>query len=360
MKSKENDFREKVNSTFLKIAKKNKWLKIPALFCMTVVLSFYYILRHFSENGKRYAGIGFVLVFFMLSSSFAFPVVADGGSFVSTNPKEETNAAQVTEAAEESGAVLAQEPRTEDRQPVDDQEILDGYEGAELEGTTAADQYTLDELLEASGKYDSGRDPQTEADGKRTADFEADDWRLVLINKQHPIPENYELDLVTIKGNMQCDKRILNELLAMLQAAKADGVNLVIRSPYRDMDRQEYLFDRKITKYMSNGMSYMEAYKTASQAVTVPGASEHQIGLAIDITSDDYASLDEEFGKTAAGKWLAEHGCEYGFILRYPEGKEYITSIEYEPWHFRYVGVEAATVIMENGITLEEFTEDYL
>ena len=148
--------------------------------------------------------------------------------------------------------------------------------------------------------------------------------------------------------------------MTMLQAAKADGVNLVICSPYRDLNRQEILFNRKIKAYMNKGMSYMEAYKLSSQAVTVPGASEHQIGLALDIVSDSYVSLDEGFGDTEAGKWLAEHSCEYGFILRYPLGKEYITSIEYEPWHFRYVGKDAAMLMTEQKITLEEFVEKYL
>ena len=94
--------------------------------------------------------------------------------------------------------------------------------------------------------------------------------------------------------------------------------------------------------------------------VTVPGASEHQIGLALDIVCSTYMSLDEGFGDTEAGKWLAENSCRFGFILRYPKGKEYITGIEYEPWHFRYVGVKAAEVITKQGITLEEFWEEYL
>ena len=107
-------------------------------------------------------------------------------------------------------------------------------------------------------------------------------------------------------------------------------------------------------------MSYMDAYIISSKAVTVPGASEHQIGLAIDIVSDEYVTLDEGFADTEAGRWLAEHSCEYGFILRYPAGKEYITSIEFEPWHFRYVGKDAAMVITGEGITLEEFWDKYL
>ena len=94
-----------------------------------------------------------------------------------------------------------------------------------------------------------------------------------------------------------------------------------------------------------------------SLVVTVPGSSEHQLGLALDIVSSTYTALDQGFGDTDAGKWLLEHSREFGFILRYPKGKEYITGIDFEPWHFRYVGIEAATVIMDEGITLEEFVE---
>ena len=187
--------------------------------------------------------------------------------------------------------------------------------------------------------------------------FSKDDWNLLLVNKQHPVPENHTFELGTIAGSMKCDARILPELFAMLQAAKDDGVYLVVGSPYRDISRQEMLFNRKIRTHMGNGYSYLEAYKKASQIVTVPGASEPQIGVALDIVSNTYSRLDEGFENTAAGKWLKEHSREYGFILRYPNGKEYITGIDYEPWHFRYVGKEAATIIMDQGITLEEFVE---
>jgi D-alanyl-D-alanine carboxypeptidase len=109
---------------------------------------------------------------------------------------------------------------------------------------------------------------------------------------------------------------------------------------------------------MKKGYSYLEAYKLASITVTVPDASEHQIGLALDIASTTYSSLEIGFGDTKAGKWLAAHCAEYGFILRYPLGKEDVTGIQYEPWHFRYVGKVAATQIMERGITLEEFVAE--
>ncbi len=213
----------------------------------------------------------------------------------------------------------------------------------------------LDDILEANEAKE-----QTSAVTDETVEqkLTADDWRLLLVNKQHPVPENYTFTPGKITGNMKCDARIIDDLMAMMEAAKADGINLMVCSPYRDYNRQTVLFNRKIDYYMNKGYSYLEAYKISSITVTVPGASEHQIGLALDIVSDTYPYLEIEFGETQAGKWLNKHSCEYGFILRYPLGKEYITGIQYEPWHFRYVGKEAATAIMSQGITLEEFLED--
>ncbi len=202
-----------------------------------------------------------------------------------------------------------------------------------------------------------------ERDYTRTYDdyeFEPDDWRLILINKSHFIPDDYVVPLGTIYGIHQCDERIIPDLVAMLQSAKVDGVNLSIRSPYRTSALQVLLYNNKISKFMDAGMNYLEAYKLAGQAVTIPGASEHEAGLSLDIVSDTYTSLTEGFGDTEAGKWLASNAHYYGFILRYPAEKEYITTIEYEPWHFRYVGVEAATVMYNENLTLEEFWEKYL
>lgn len=216
-------------------------------------------------------------------------------------------------------------------------------------------------LFFSSFAYPTTRDVQMQnGKGDEQSGFTKDDWRLVLINKQNSIPDDYTFTLGTIQGNMKCDERVLDDLNAMIQAAGEDGVGLMICSPYRDMERQKMLFHRKIKRYMNTGMSYIEAYRVSSETVTLPGASEHQIGLALDIVCSEYTSLDAGFGETEAGKWLEEHSCEYGFILRYPLGKEYITGIEYEPWHFRYVGVEAAYIIMEEEITLEEFWEEYV
>lgn len=344
-------FKEKVISRFTSIAKKHKMLKYPCLALLSLILGVYYIVRHFATNGEKYASIAFVLAFFMNSCSFSFAVFAEKTGFINA---QETYSAVI----EDSDVTLAVEKEVDPERQIliDDEDIDVEYDVTEdIEGI---DTYTIDDILENKDEYQTQNSQAY--DDEQEYVFDTSDWKLVLINKQHPIPEDYQFTLGTIKGSMQCDERIISDLLAMLQAAKDDGVNLAICSPYRDLNRQEVLFNKKIKIYMGQGMSYMEAYKLASQAVTVPGASEHQIGLALDIFCDTYTSLDEGFADTEAGKWLAEHSCEYGFVLRYPSGKEYITGIEFEPWHFRYVGKDAATIMKEEDICLEEFWDKYL
>lgn len=343
-------FPEKLRRKVKNLCKKYPGCRKLFLAYEAVVLFFYHFGMHFASNGKRYLSICVFLLFFLTNSSFAF--------YGSDTVKAET--------FEESDITLAGDEQLspENVGILEDEDVLDEYANGDSHPSGTEEQYTLDDILKEHGKYlntsEGTKEEQKEDILQNMPEFQADDWRLVLINKQHPIPAGYTFQLETIKDGMQCDERILEDLVRMLTEARKQGMNLVIRSPYRDMNRQEYLFNRKIDRYMGNGMSYMDAYKTASLSVTVPGASEHQIGLALDITSNTYVTLDENFENTEEGKWLAEHSCEYGFILRYPKGKEYVTSIQYEPWHFRYVGVEAATVIMKNELTLEEFWDEYV
>lgn len=342
-------FREKVISLFTQIAKKNKLLRYPCLMVMSVVLGVYYIGRHFVSNTKRYASIVFVFIFFMNSCSFSFAVFAEKTGFIKA---QETYSAIV----EDSDITLAVESEEENLYIDEDDDDFDYSEEEYIDSVDVA--YTLDDILENHDGYQTDSNPTEEV--FEDYEFDSSDWRLVLINKQHPIPEDYSFNLGVIKDGMLCDERILSDLLTMMQAAKDDGINLAIKSPYRTDSRQENNFNTRIKQYMGQGYSYMDAYKLTSQVITVPGASEHQVGLALDIVCDTYGSLSAGFGETKAGQWLAEHSCEYGFILRYPQGKEYITSIDYEPWHFRYVGREAAMIIKDEGICLEEFWDRYL
>ncbi len=362
---------ERAKSYFISMGRRSRILRVPAIIGLAVTMLSHNIFDYLRKGTKRFACTVFILCCFMVGNSFSYPVFQEENGFVSGKEKETLITAAVT-----SDITLADAQQIEinELEILEDEDVLEGYEDAELHGMDGADKYLLNEILNDDAQIGAQIEADTDEVEKEeetesaaaAADpvsFDADDWKLVLINKQHPIPDDYTFSLgpiKTIKGTMKCDERIIEELLAMMYAASEDGVNLAICSPYRDLAWQEVLFNRKIKAYMNKGMSYMEAYKISSQAVTVPGASEHQIGLAIDIVSDTYVTLDEGFADTNAGKWLEEHCAEYGFILRYPKGKEYITSIEFEPWHFRYVGKEAAAIIMEEELCLEEFWDKYL
>ena len=353
-------YRNKVISRVEKFNRKHKAFSFLGLAYAMIAITIYNFLFYFYRNAKRFTCLACIILFFVSSSSFSYPAMSLNISFAANTEIDENieQAPEVlsTEEVAESDAELV---TAQDVDP----EVL--QEAGEVVNPDAAE---IDNMVSVSEILDADIPVETDAEESRTllsqgaeeVTFSSDDWKLILVNKQHPIPDDYEFNLGTISGSMQCDERVISPLFDMLKAARADGVNLIVCSPYRDLGRQTMLFGNKVDRYMGAGMSYMDAYNLASQAVTVPGSSEHQIGLAIDIITDGYSSLDEGFGETAAGKWLADNSAKYGFILRYPSGKEEITSIEYEPWHFRYVGVDAAGVITDNGLCLEEFWNLYV
>ncbi|MCR5420097.1 MAG: M15 family metallopeptidase [Lachnospiraceae bacterium] len=186
---------------------------------------------------------------------------------------------------------------------------------------------------------------------------EEDAWMLILVNKQNPIPADYDPKLVNINSGARIRKEVALPLADMFDAAAQDGVTLTVCSAYRSHEHQQELFDRKIRNYTGSGYSYLDAFRIGSYSVIIPGTSEHELGMALDIVTPGYTSLTEGFADTKAGNWLAYNSYKYGFILRYPKGKEYITGITYEPWHFRYVGKEAAKAIYDSGLTLEEYLD---
>ncbi len=180
---------------------------------------------------------------------------------------------------------------------------------------------------------------------------EDSEWNLILVNGDYSVPQDWESELVTLRGGEQVDKRILEPLQAMFDACRAEGLLPIVYSGYRSQKTQQEIYDRNLTKNLLGGYSREEAERLTREWVALPGTSEHQLGLAVDIDSEDPAQCSNE----AVYAWLLEHCAAYGFILRYPEDKTDITGIAYEPWHFRYVGTEAAQVIMSEGITLEEY-----
>lgn len=184
---------------------------------------------------------------------------------------------------------------------------------------------------------------------------------LILVNKDHKLPDDYEVELKKLPdGTNRGSVDVYDALVAMLKAGRKEGLNFEICSSYRSVERQEELFEEDIDALRRQGYSYLEAYEEVAKETMPPGYSEHATGLAFDIVALDYQMLDDKQKNTDESKWLREHCAEYGFILRYPEDKVEITGISFESWHYRYVGVEAAEYIMEKGITLEEYLEEYL
>ncbi len=181
------------------------------------------------------------------------------------------------------------------------------------------------------------------------------DWNLILVNKDHKIPEDYKVELQSVETKHKVDSRIVESLEKMLEDARKQGLKPLICSSYRTTEAQTMLFQQKRNQFMKLGSNQEEAEEKASYWVTLPRTSEHEIGLAVDIVSLDYQVLDQKQESTPLQKWLIEHCAEYGFILRYPTHKNEITKVNYEPWHYRYVGVEVAREIQEKGICLEEY-----
>lgn len=185
-------------------------------------------------------------------------------------------------------------------------------------------------------------------------------WNLVLVNNRHPMEEGYVVPKFTdLAEGYSVDSRIASAAKKMLNDAKAAGMNIIICSAYRSVERQQQVFNASIVDRLNSGMSYWEAFEDTRKSVAEPGTSEHALGLALDLISTQYTQLDEGQENTKEAKWLAENCYKYGFILRYPPNSTEITGIIYEPWHYRYVGVEDATKITELGITLEEYLEEY-
>lgn len=191
----------------------------------------------------------------------------------------------------------------------------------------------------------------------------ASNWQLRLVNAANPLPDDFEPETSNIAGyeHRPFDMRAADWLEKMLHDAEQDGCKLYLVSGYRSIGRQRALFQIKTEELMQQGLSAQQAEQEAARWVARPGTSEHNLGLAADIVSADWYTthndLTEDFEQTPAFAWLKANCAEYGFILRYPKEKEAVTGISYEPWHYRYVGQEAAKQIMLTGITLEEYLQ---
>ena len=183
------------------------------------------------------------------------------------------------------------------------------------------------------------------------------DWRILLVNRWNPIPDGYTFEQAKLKYGHSVDARAYPDLQEMMDACRAAGLDPLICSSYRTQEKQRELYENKIQRLMDEGYSYERAVEEAGTVVAVPGTSEHQTGLALDIVDASYQHLDEAQEDTQVQQWLMEHSWEYGFVLRYPNEKSEITGIIYEPWHYRYVGREAAREMRSLGLCLEEYVD---
>lgn len=200
------------------------------------------------------------------------------------------------------------------------------------------------------------------AKGKVTVDdrahyFTSTGAKIMIANPWNIIPSDYSPDLQNTEGGMTIDKSCKESLDKMLADCRAAGHGVVLISAFRKNSTQIYLYNRKVNYYLDLGFDAATARTEASKVVAMPGTSEHELGLAVDLVDNSYTELDEAQENTDTQKWLMEHCWDYGFILRYPNNKSEKTGIIYEPWHYRYVGKEVAKELKETGLCLEEYLE---
>ena len=212
------------------------------------------------------------------------------------------------------------------------------------------DDATADDAQNTNQPVDNVGDTTTPDDG-----VIVDDELLTLVNPWNPLPDDWTVDLVTLDDGHRVDSRCYEAYMEMINACKAAGYSPVNCSSYRTQETQQSLYDNKVQRLISSGMSEDEAKAEAAKAVAIPGTSEHQLGLAVDLVDANMQDLTSAQESTETQKWLMANSWRYGFIHRYPNGKTDITGIIYEPWHYRYVGKDAAQEIFNRDITLEEY-----
>lgn len=178
-------------------------------------------------------------------------------------------------------------------------------------------------------------------------------WNLLLVNEDYYIPEDYQVTLITLDNGERVDTRIYSALMEMFEAAESESVYMFVADGYRSEKEQQELMDEKTKEYQERVILPFVAEQLAEKWVAIPGTSEHQLGMAVDINADINRSSSAE-----VYNWLAKNAYKYGFIQRYPSDKTEVTGIRYEPWHYRYVGEEAAKEIFEKEICLEEYIEE--
>lgn len=186
-------------------------------------------------------------------------------------------------------------------------------------------------------------------------------WMLRLVSSKHLLPENFTVETVSVGDSnkkVRFDKRAAQDLQALLNACNSEGHHLVLCSGYRDVAYQTGLYNQQVRTEEKKGLDEEKARAAAATVVEVPRGSEHNLGLAIDFGSISNQRIDETFDEEPESQWLKDNAWKYGFILRYPQDKQAITGVEYEAWHYRYVGKQAAKDMHDRNICLEEYLSE--
>lgn len=233
---------------------------------------------------------------------------------------------------------------------------LKGEDGAANEVTKEGEEATgANGTKEADGRGGKTQGAETSAAGQSK---KTEQWNLILVNPWNEVPEDYEVKLTRLKNGQAVDSRCYPMLQQMMDDCRADGLNPYICASYRTMKKQKALFADKVERVLLEGYPEDEAEDEAAKTVARPGTSEHQLGLALDIVDADDPQLETWQEDTPVQQWLMKNSWKYGFVLRYPPEKSSITGIIYEPWHYRYVGRQAAEEMYTRGLCLEEYLKE--
>ena len=285
-------------------------------------------------------------------------------------PEEQTNPSQETPGETENTSLYGWQEENGQRYYVN-QDGTRATGWLELEGK----RYLLDEAgyTKSGWIQEDGKDLYLKADGSvatgkveidgKTHFFTSAGAPILLVNPWNYLPEDYAPDLVTlgldvsVEGS-QVDRSCYDALMEMIRACNKECPSVCVVSSYRTQEYQTNSYNRKVKYYLDKGYSQEAAEKEAATIIAIPGTSEHQLGLAVDIVDTRLWALEEEQENLPAQKWLMEHAWEYGFVLRYPKDKIAVTGIIYEPWHYRYVGKAVAEELHTSGLTLEEYIQN--
>ena len=332
-----------------------------------------------------YIKIGAVAFVFLFAAAFLIstavrrlPLFSGSHGTEASQEADDSEGILAASGGEESLDESPSDEKSSDEKPSGEKQDTSGQEDAAGRDQAAKEDSPADEngAAEAPGENDretadadakdkdapADEEPEQDAEASGQDDLEAgagadveDEDLLILVNPWHTLPEGYEVETSSLLNGESVDSRCYSELAAMLQDCLAAGGSPIVCSAYRPHEKQVRLYQEQVDSLLAQGRTQEEAEAEAGTVVAVPGTSEHELGLAVDICDSENQNLDETQAETVTQQWLMEHCWDYGFILRYPVDKSAVTGIIYEPWHYRYVGRKAAAQIHESGLCLEEY-----